>query len=160
MNKTCISIVALLLMLSAPAFASTDRGTEADAQEMVRKAVALMQSAGQDKALKLFNDPSDKSFKDRDLFVFVYDFQGNMLAMGANPRMVGKNLIDLKDADGMPLARGMIDMVKTKKKGWYGPYKFVNPQSQAYEYKKSYCEQATGETLVCVGIHTGGKTPQ
>lgn len=63
----------------------------------------------------------------------------------------------MKDADGIPLARGMIDMVKTKKKGWYGPYKFVNPQSQAYEYKKSYCELATGETLVCVGIHTGDK---
>lgn len=38
-----------------------------------------------------------------------------------------------------------------------GPYTFVNPESGKYEYKKSYCELATGETLACVGIHAGGQ---
>lgn len=153
-------VAALSVLLPVAAFAADARGTESEAQEMVHKAVTLMLKAGREKALKVFNDPADRTFKDRDLFVFVYDFQGNMLAMGINPRMVGKNLMDMKDADGMPLARGMIDMVKTKKKGWYGPYKFSNPQTQTYEYKKSYCEQAVGETLVCVGIYTGEKNGQ
>ena len=146
-------VVVPLMVCTANA---AEHGNEAEAQQMVKKAVALMQSAGTETALKTFNDPGDKSFKDRDLFVFVYDFQGVMLAMGANQRMVGKNLLEMKDADGVPMARGMIEMVKSKGKGWYGPYKFVNPQSQAYEYKKSYCERAVGETLVCVGIHHGG----
>lgn len=155
MNRIFASLAALSLLHAPTTFAAGDRGGEAEA--MVRKAVALMKSAGQENALKVFNDPEDKSFKDRDLFVFVYNFQGTMLAMGANSKMVGKNLIELKDADGVPLARGMIEMVKTKKKGWYGPYKFVNPESGKYEYKKSYCELATGETLACVGIHAGGQ---
>lgn len=154
MNFLVLGMAAAQLMVGAANAA--EYGDEGEAQQMVKKAVALMQSAGLEKALKTFNDPADKSFKDRDLFVFVYDFQGTMLAMGANQRMVGKNLLDMKDADGVPMARGMIEMVKTKGKGWYGPYKFVNPQSQGYEYKKSYCERAVGETLVCVGIHHSG----
>jgi len=151
------TIAAVAAAGSIAAHASGDRGTEAQAQEMVRKAVALIKSDGPDKAYKVFNDPGDKMFHDRDLFVFVYHFNGTMLAMGSNPRMVGKNLIDMKDADGMPLARGMIDMIKARKKGWYGPYKFANPATGGYEYKKSYCEQASDDTFACVGVHTTSK---
>lgn len=107
------------------------------------------------KAYKTFNDAEGNAFKDKDLFVFVYDFQGTVLASSGNARMVGKNLIEMKDADGQQIVRGVIDMVKKGKKGWYGPYKFSNPQTQEYERKKSYCEQAVGETMVCSGVYLG-----
>ena len=71
--------------------AASDRGTEAEAQSMVTKAVALIKSAGPEKAYSTFSDHPNGAFKDRDLYVFVYDFDGNCLAQGANIRMVEKN---------------------------------------------------------------------
>lgn len=154
MKKIAITIAALLFGCAYAA----DHGTEAEAQKMVADAQALIKSVGTEKAYKTFTDHPDGAFKDRDLYVFAYDLQGNCLAQGANAKMVGKNLIDLADADGNPLIKGMVDMVKAKKKGWYGPYKFTNPATKSYEYKKSYCEQSAGETMVCVGIYsTQGK---
>lgn len=155
--KRTISLLPLACAawLAGPAVAA-EHGTEAEAQELVAKAIAQMKADGMDKTVKAINDRTP-GWEKGDLFVFVYDYKGTMLAMGPNKKMVGKNLIDMKDVDGMPLAKGMIDMVKAKKKGWYGPYKFSNPQTSTYEYKKAYCEQAVGETLACVGIYLGDR---
>ena len=154
--KICLASALLAgfqVFFATTTFAAGARGSEAEAEQMVRKAVALVKSAGPDSAYKTFTDHPDGAFKDRDLYVFVYDFQGNCLAQGANPKMIGKNLIDLKDIDGKQLIRGQIDIVKTRKAGWYGPYKFNNPVTNTLDTKKSYCEQGAGETMVCVGVY-------
>ncbi len=149
-----LSAAALILALSPQAvFAQSDHGNDAEVQEMVKKAVALVKSAGPEKAYKTFTEHPDGAFKDRDLYVFVYDFGGTCLAQGANPKMVGKNLLAIKDVDGNAFIKGMIDVVKASTKGWYGPYKFTNPNSQGYELKKSYCERGAGDTIVCVGTY-------
>ncbi|MFZ6749034.1 cache domain-containing protein [Undibacterium sp. Ren11W] len=157
MNKFPLLTVAsgtlLLAALSCNCLAASERGSEAEAQEMVKKAVALVKSAGPEKAYKVFTEHPDGAFKDRDLYVFAYDFEGNCLAQGANPKMIGKNLIAIKDGDGNAFIKGMIDMVKANSKGTYGPYKFTNPNSQGYELKKSYCERGAGDTMVCVGTY-------
>lgn len=149
---------ALITAFVASAFSSSAfaaaRGNEQEAQDMVKKAVALVKSAGPEKAYKTFTEHPDGAFKDRDLYVFVYDFAGNCLAQGANPKMVGKNLIDMKDADGNPFIKGMVDKVKASSAGWYGPYKFTNPDNKSYELKKSYCEKGAGDSMICVGIYT------
>ncbi|HEX7650142.1 MAG TPA: cache domain-containing protein [Noviherbaspirillum sp.] len=135
--------------------AADEHGSEAEAEDMVKRAVSVIQREGSAKAYKAFNEPEGKSFKDKDLFVFVYDFQGNVLASSGIAKVIGKNLIDMKDADGQPIVRGVLDMVKKNKKGWYGPYRFSNPRTQEYERKKSYCEQAANDVLVCVGAYLG-----
>ncbi|MFA5913743.1 MAG: cache domain-containing protein [Burkholderiales bacterium] len=161
MNKRLKICLASALFAGVQVFSATAtlaagaRGTEAEAQEMVKKAVALIKSAGPESAYKTFTDHPSGAFQDRDLYVFVYDFQGNCLAQGANPKMVGKNLIDLKDMDGNHIIKGQIDLVKTKKAGWYGPYKFTNPVTKTVETKRAYCEQGAGETDVCVGVYMG-----
>ena len=154
--KICLAtalIAGIQVATATATLAAGARGSEAEAQEMVKKAVALVKSAGPDSAYKTFTEHPAGAFKDRDLYVFAYDFQGNCLAQGANAKMVGKNLIELKTADGNPLIAGMINVVKTKKSGWYGPYKFNNPVTNTLETKKSYCEQGAGDTMVCVGIY-------
>ncbi|MYN07905.1 cache domain-containing protein [Pseudoduganella aquatica] len=138
---------------------AAEHGTEKEAEDLVAKTIAQMKAEGQDKVLAQINSRAAGT-ELKDLFVFVYDYGGTMLAMGPNKKMVGKNLIDMKDVDGTPLAKGMIDMVKAKGKGWYGPYKFSNPQTSSYEYKKAYCQQAVGETLACVGVYLGDKRPK
>ncbi|MFZ6673806.1 cache domain-containing protein [Undibacterium sp. Xuan67W] len=151
LSKT-IACIALNILFAGSVMAA-DRGTEAEAEVMVKKAVALIKSAGTEKAYATFTEHPGGAFKDRDLYIFVYDFKGNCLAQGANPKMVGKNLVGLKDVDGNAFIQGMINVVKEKQKGWYGPYKFTNPNTTEYELKKSYCEKGEGETMVCVGTY-------
>jgi len=154
-TKCLTVLLAAGVIVAAPAFASGDRGTEVEAQEMVKKALALIKSAGPEAAYKAFTEHPNGAFKDRDLYVFVYDFQGNCLAQGANPKMIGMNLIELKDMNGKPIIRGQIEMVKSQKAGWFGPYKFPSPVTKVQETKKSYCEQGAPETIVCVGAYVG-----
>ncbi|MBC3861134.1 cache domain-containing protein [Undibacterium jejuense] len=147
-----LATVFLTMMCSASAMAA-EHGTEAEAQDMVKKAVALVKSAGPEKAYKAFTEHTDGAFKEKDLYVFAYNFDGTCIAQGATPKMVGKNLLAMKDVDGNAFIKGMIDMVKASSKGWYGPYKFSNPANQTYELKKSYCERGAGDTMLCVGTY-------
>ena len=147
------AIIALSATVVCGSTAAANRGTEAEAQQMVAKAVALIKTAGSAEAYKSFTHHPEGAFKDRDLYVFVYDLDGNCLAQGANPKMVGKNLIGIKDVEGNEFIKGMVDMVKAHKKGWYGPYKFNNVETKTIEPKKSYCEQGEGSSMVCVGVH-------
>jgi hypothetical protein len=142
-------IGALLVATSALA---ADRGTPAEAEAMVKKAVAFIKTNGPDKSYEEFTH--GKGFKDRDLYVIVYDLNGKNLAQGANPKLVGKDLIGLKDADGKPIIQMFVDLAKGKGKGWVEGYKFLNPVSQNIEGKAMYLERV-GDTLVGCGIYKG-----
>ncbi|MES2300302.1 MAG: cache domain-containing protein [Pseudomonadota bacterium] len=144
----------LLAALAWPAHAAPEHGSEAEAQDMVRRAQNLIKAIGPERAYKVFTDNPGADFRDRDLYVFVYDFSGNMLAQGMNSKLVGKNLMELRDADGNLVAKGLIDMVKEKHKGWYGPYRWSVPGTKEYAIKKSYCERGEGDTLICVGVYS------
>jgi cytochrome c len=149
--KVLLSTSALSLMMAGTAHAA-DQGTAQEAEAMVKKAVAYIKANGPEKAYEEFTN--GKSFKDRDLYIIVYDLNGKNLAQGANPKLVGKDLIGLKDPDGKPLIQMFVDLAKTKGKGWVEGYKFLNPVSQKIEGKAMYLERV-GETLVGCGIYKG-----
>jgi len=149
--KRLLSAAVAGLLLAGSALAA-DQGTAAEAEAMVRKAVAHIKAAGPEKAYDEFTN--GKSFKDRDLYIIVYDLNGKNLAQGANPKLVGKDLLGLKDPDGKPLIQMFIDLAKTKGKGWVEGYKFLNPVSQKIEGKAMYLERV-GDTLVGCGIYKG-----
>nr|WP_295775971.1 cache domain-containing protein [Rhodoferax sp.] len=147
--KVLISTAVLGLMMSTATHAA-DQGTAAEAEAMVKKAVAYIKTNGPEKAYEEFTN--GKSFKDRDLYIIVYDLNGKNLAQGANPKLVGKDLIGLKDPDGKPLIQMFVDLAKAKGKGWVEGYKFLNPVSQKIEGKAMYLERV-GDTLVGCGIY-------
>ena len=149
--RTFAGLLAGALLLSGAARAG-DQGTAAEAEAMVKRAVAFIKSNGADKAYEEFTN--GKSFKDRDLYIVVYDLNGKNLAQGANPKLVGKELIGLKDPDGKPLIKMFVDLAKEKGKGWVEGYKFLNPVSQKIEGKAMYLERV-GDTLVGCGIYKG-----
>lgn len=151
MLKTIFRTVMLCMVISSAAHAA-DQGTAAEAEAMVKKAVAMIKSAGPEKAYDEFTN--GKSFKDRDLYVIVYDLNGKNLAQGANPKLVGKDLIGLKDPDGKPIIQMFVDLAKGKGKGWVEGYKFLNPSTQKIEVKAMYLERV-GDTLVGCGIYKG-----
>src|SRR6185312_1546131 len=73
-------------------------GSAKEAEAMVQKAVAHIKTAGP----TAYSDFTDKKegWVDRDIYVVVYSLDGTVLAHGQNPKQVGKNLLEFKDADG------------------------------------------------------------
>lgn len=118
---------------------------------MVKSAIAMIGSAGPELAYKAITEHPGGAFKDRDLYVWVYDFQGNCLAHGANSKMVGKNLLAVKDAEGNDLVKAELRMAQAGG-GWHGPFKFVNRSTLKMEQRKAYCVRGAGETMVCAGV--------
>lgn len=145
-----VSIAACVLAIHAPAWATEDRGSAEEATALVRRAADYVKAHGAKKAYAAFNDQAGQ-FKDRDLYVFVIDFSGKVLAHGANPKLIDKDLLNLKDADDKLFIRTMIDVAKTKGKGWVD-YKWPNPVSKAIEPKSTYVEKMDDVFIGC-GIY-------
>jgi len=140
MKKTITAIFVAVFMLAVSHVAvAAEFGTPAEAEALVKKAVAEIKAVGKDKAFTQINDKKGK-FTDRDLYVFVYDMNGKCVAHGFNPKMIGKDLIDMKDPDGVFYVKERIAISKTKGKGWQD-YKFTNPLTKKIETKRAYVEK-------------------
>lgn len=149
--KAIFAATALLIgTLTLPACAA-DKGTSAEAVAMVKRAVALVKSDGKEKAFAAFADPANKDFHDRDLYVYAYDLNGVSLAHGANPKMVGKNLLNMKDNEGKPMIQEMVKVAKEKGSGWVD-YKWPNPVTKTVESKSGYVERVD-DMLIGSGIY-------
>lgn len=160
--KTCVKafLAAALfgfaqLAAVAALAAEPEHGSEDDAQEMVREAVDLLRTQGPERAYDMFTNRPGSTFRDRDLYIVVFDFNGNCLANGADPKMVGKHLMAAADVEGQKALQGEVTLVKTSGAGWYGPYSVANPVSRKPELKKSYCKRGAGDTVVCAGVYAG-----
>lgn len=127
-------------------------GSPDEAKAMVEKAVKLLEGQGKDKAFAAFNDPAG-GFVDRDLYVFVINQEGVTVSHGANKALIGKSLLNLKDADGKAFIQDMITMAKGTGSGWVD-YKWPNPTTKKVENKSSYI-QKSGDVIVGVGVYKG-----
>jgi cytochrome c len=145
-------LLALALSLGAtlPALASKD-ATKDDAVAMVKKGVAFIKANGTEKGYAAISDKGGP-FIDRDLYLVVYGLDGKCLAHGANPKQIGKDLIDLTDVDGKYFVKERVALAKAKPAGFWQEYKFTNPVSKKIEPKIMYCEKL-GETAVCGGVY-------
>jgi signal transduction histidine kinase len=141
---------ALLPFMLGTAHAAAGGATEADATAMVKKGVAFIKANGKDKGYAEITSKTS-SFKKEDLYLVVYGLDSVVHAHGANEKMVGKNLIDLKDVDGKAFVRERVELAKTKPSFWQD-YKFTNPENKKIEPKAMYCERLD-DTVVCGGIY-------
>ena len=153
---TCTSaprgtIVAALLAwtMAAPAIAD-EFATRPQAEAMVKKTIAFMKANGKDKTYAEINR-KDGPFTEHDLYMVAYGFDGVVRAHGANPKMLGKNLMELKDIDGKAFVRERVEMAKKNPSFWQ-EYKFTNPTSGKIEPKAMYC-QPTDDVIICGGVY-------
>jgi len=146
------ALLCLGLAFTAPhAAASSTNATRDEAVAMVKKGAAFLKANGADKAYAAFT-AKDPQFIDRDLYLVVYGLDGKCLAHGANPKQVGKDLLELTDIDGKYFVKDRVAMVKAKPAGAWQEYKFTNPVSKKVEPKVMYCEKV-GETALCGGVY-------
>jgi signal transduction histidine kinase len=145
------SVIAVLTGLCAGnASAKDGNATAAEATAMVKKGVGFIKSAGKDKGYAEISTKGGQ-FNDRDLYLVVYALDGTVRAHGANEKMIGKNLIDLKDVDGKAFVKERVELAASKGTFWQD-YKFTNPVTKKIEPKSMYCEKLD-DAVVCGGIY-------
>ncbi|MGA3113341.1 MAG: cache domain-containing protein [Syntrophobacteraceae bacterium] len=147
--KQWLSVFAVFLSLSMGCnmAVAADAGTKDEAVAMVKKAVEFIKSNGTEKALEEFSN-LEGQFVDRDLYIIVYDMNGKCLAHGANPKMIGRDLIDNKDVDGKEFVKERVAMMKTSTSGWQD-YKYRNPVTNQIEHKTVYLERHEDLIIGC-----------
>jgi cytochrome c len=143
---TMIGVCFLVVMAGSITFAA-EFGTTAEAEAMVKKAIQLIKAEGKEKAFAEISNPKGK-FVDRDLYIFVYDMDGKCVAHGFNQKMIGKELIEIKDSDGKSYVKERVEIAKTKGKGWQD-YKFTDPITKKIEPKSAYVERVENLIVGC-----------
>jgi cytochrome c len=139
------------LLISVGDRAVNARGTAEGAQAMVTKAVEYLKANGPDKAFAAFADKSNKDFHVDDLYVFVRTMDGNTIAHGAIPVMIGQTDLHTEDLDGKTYNKEIVDLAKTTGAGWVH-YRWPNPFDKKIERKSTFIERV-GDYIVCSGYY-------
>lgn len=141
---------AALLCAAVSHVSAAELVTKPEAEAMVKKALVFIKANGKDKAYAEINK-KDGQFVDRDLYLVVYGMDAVVRAHGANAKMLGKNLMEIKDVDGKAFVKERVELAK-KKTAFWQEYKFTNPVSGNIEPKAMYC-QPHEDMVVCGGVY-------
>ena len=149
-QAVAVAVAMCAAFATGAAWAAAEHASAKEAEAMVKKGVAYIKANGTEKGYAEITSKQSQ-FRDRDLYLVVYGLDGKVWAHGANEKMVGKVLIDLKDIDGKEFVKERVELGKTKSSFWQD-YKFTNPVTRKVEPKSMYCERLD-ETVVCGGIY-------
>ncbi len=120
---------------------------------MVEAAVALIKAVGPEQAAKEFMS-GDAKWKNKDLYISMYDVKGNRVviyAHGANSKLIGKDLTDLKDANDKPFLQ---EGLKLMANGGWVDYMWPDPATKKVNAKTSYILQVPGmDYAILVGVY-------
>ena len=147
LKKIAFFLCALALGTAAFAY---EKGSAEEATAMVKKGVEFIKANGKEKAFAEFNNPHGQFIKG-DLYVMAYDMQGNNKAHGGNSKLIGKNLLEIKDTNGVYIVKRFIEVAQGKGKGWVD-YKWPNTITKEVEMKSTYVEKVD-DVLIGVGIY-------
>ncbi|NRR33965.1 cache domain-containing protein [Oxalobacteraceae bacterium] len=157
MSKVFKGIIAGLLILIAGAVSSmasgAEKGTADEAVAMVKRAGEFLKKNGKEKAFAEFNNAKGQ-FIEKDLYIFTFLANGDGIeqANGANPKLVGKNVLDMRDANGAYLIKDILAVGMSKEgKGWVD-YKWPNPKTGTLDSKRTYVERVDDVVIGC-GIY-------
>lgn len=148
-SKIAVTMFVGAVVSFAATSNAADYGSADEAAAMLDKAAAHFDAVGQDKSFADFS-AKDAGWQDRDLYVFCFDQSGKIAAHGANAKLIGKNLIKLKDADGKQFVGELIS-TGMNGGGWVD-YRWPNPVSKKIEQKSSVVKQI-GDKICGVGIY-------
>jgi cytochrome c len=141
-----ILVAAVLVTLTVNCYAAQQ---PEEAKAMVKKAITFLKANGKEKAFAEFNNPSGKFVKG-ELYIFVYEPNGTMVANGQNMKLINKNLLGFKDSDGKLFVQEFMAVAK-KGSGWVD-YKWTNSVTKQIQAKTTYIE-ATGDLIIGCGVY-------
>ncbi|WP_005035935.1 cache domain-containing protein [Holophaga foetida] len=119
----------------------------ADAEALVKEAVTFAKTHGAYKLIKEANTPGG-AFHKGNLYIWVVDMEGVMLANGANPKLVGKDASEKSGGDSVRYAEEAVKIAEGPGKGWFA-YKFKNPVTDEVQQKECYVEKLDEIIIAC-----------
>ena len=147
MNRKFIPLLGLSLCVATPFFGQT----QADAEALVKKALAFAKANGMYKMIQAVNQQNPE-LRNGELYVWVLDLEEKVMAAhGATAKLIGKDFSEAKDANEVPYAQKAVDIAVDKGSGWL-EYKFRNPVTQKMGSKMSYVEKYHNFVIGC-GIY-------
>ncbi len=141
-----VIFTSLLLSLSASGYAGS-KGTEGEATMLVSKVLNYLQANGKDKTIAEVNNPKGQ-LHEFGLHVKIHDLNGKLLANGADPKHVGADEMDWKDADGKALYRERAQRLKTVTSGLQD-FRLQNPKTKKVERMSSIYEKKGDLVISC-----------
>ena len=142
--RAILATTAFLVASALPALAQeAEYGTSQEARAMLEQAVTAVKE-DKDSALQAFN-AGDERFKDRDLYVFCGNEEGEFTAH-PNKDLVGTSMRELKDKAGEPLGERLYSAAA---EGEYKEvaYMWTRPEEQEPTQKSSFVTKV--EDQVC-----------
>lgn len=145
-RKGLLLIAAFYLLTAGRAQVQQENNTSRYYNDDTRNLVALVQDAAEllrTKGEAAFNDfnTTGSRWRQGETYIFVLDPGGNML-VHPDPELQGKNQLELKDINGKPIIRGLLNAatgVPGKPEGWYH-YEWQVPGGLLPRWKSSYVQ--------------------
>ena len=144
MSRVGILTLAIALVGCAQGKGNTDHSRSDYAYKRTKRIVSLVEEAAAliekqgEAAFPLFRKKGSKWFQG-DKYIFIYDLKGKNVVHPVQPEFEGQDLIDLKDINGKPVIRLIIDAVTKHNKpfGWVH-YMWIRPEEIFPMWKSSY----------------------
>jgi polar amino acid transport system substrate-binding protein len=173
LNMKRIDILAAICMVAILATSPTGWAAVADENEsniyvlepqaredliaFVNEARDFVVEQGKDRAIEIFNDPNGKFVREGH-YIIAYDFNGTCLAHPYEPALVGKNVLDMTDSNGVALKKNMREVAK--RGSGFSYYVWPNhDHSDAEELKLTYVLRVDEALWLAAGTYLNVKAP-
>ena len=145
----CVVFLVMVLLAGIPAFGG-EIATPDECVAQVKKAVALAQKVGMDKAIQALNNPKGE-YVWKDSYVFCLDLEKRLvLAHAVNPKLIGKDwAMSVKDMNGKMFFAEFIKTAMDPGEGWVD-YMWPKPETTQAVKKTTYILKVPGQPY-CMG---------
>jgi hypothetical protein len=157
------ALVYIAALLAVPAaIAMQAAANQNDIEQLVHRAVALVEKQGT-ACFPQFRKPHSQWWYG-DVYVFIWDLQGNRYVYPPDLEQEKGNYRDLKDIEGKPIGEKFIQIAESPKgQGWVS-YRWPEPGTQNPVPKKTFIERARAPAgklyLVGAGLYIQAQTQE
>ena len=142
----------VLIVTAAIATAAAADANKADqAKALAERALGHIRDVGREQAFADFTRP-DGGFVDGELYIFCQDVSGVVVAHGGNPKIVGRNMADVRGPDGR-LANVEINQLGLSKGSGWLEFRWPNPATKRIELKAAYVLKVDDQTVCGSGYY-------
>jgi len=126
------------------------KGNVDDVVDLVNRAATIMDEEGIFPAFRQIMDPAG-DFVKGELYVFVLNMKGTIVANGAAPESVGNNSLLARDQTGLYFVQEMLQQAYSNGQGWI-KYHWFSPCTEKMAEKVVYFKRA-GAFVIGAGFY-------
>ncbi len=150
-RKMAVACVALVLVTFTVQSSFAENATREEVVANVKAAVKMATDSGMDATIVEINNPDGK-FVWKDSYVFATTpAEAIVMAHPVKPKLIGKNLLHVKDINGVMLFAEIANVGKSDSgQGWID-YMWPRPGEKKPTSKHTYVEKVPGQELLIGG---------